>query len=202
MTHIKEQLFGLFIYQKALIESGKTEEIWKDFEREDLRSKFKISNFGRVLSYPSNSPDDPILLSGYKNAGYHAIPTKKKDGKNTLIYIHKLVAALFVDNPNEFKKLVFKDRDRTNCHASNLKWVGKEEYADYMRERKSIYDYKPDFKPNTKLTPTKVAILKKMIHDPERKTRYKIIAKRFGINITTLFAIKRGDSWKEIKPLK
>ncbi len=177
------------------------EEVWKEWSRDDLRSKFKISNFGRVLSYPSNRPDDPIMLSGYKNAGYHAIPTKKKDGKNTLIYVHKLVADLFVPNPNDYKKLVFRDRNRTNCHASNLEWVSRETYADYMRERKSIYDYKPDFKPNTKLTPAKVALLKKIIHDPNRKTRYKIIAKRFGINITTLFSIKRGDSWKDVKPL-
>ena len=177
-------------------------EEWKEFTREDLRSKFKISNFGRVYSYPSNSPENPILLSGYKNAGYNAIPTKKKNGKKTLIYVHKLVADFFVANPNNHKKLIFKDRDRTNCHASNLRWVGKEEYADYMRERKSIYDYRPNFKPNTKLTPTKVAILKKLVNDPNRKTRYRIIAKRFGINITTLFSIKRGDSWKDIAPLK
>ncbi len=184
------------------IKEQSVQEVWKEFTREDLRSKFKVSNFGRVWSYPANDPDNPILLSGYKNAGYHAIPTKKKDGKNTLIYIHKIVADLFVTNPNSYKKLVFKDRNRTNCHASNLVWVSKEEYADYMRERKSVYDYRPDFKPNTKLTPAKVAMLKKIIHDPNRKTRYKIIAKRFGINITTLFAIKRGDSWKDVEAMR
>ena len=178
------------------------QEIWKEYSRDDLRSTFKISNFGRVWSFPANDPGNPILLSGYKNAGYHAIPTKRKDGKNTLIYIHKLVAQLFVSNPHNYTKLIFKDRNRTNCHASNLCWVSKEEYADYMRERKSIYDYKPDFKPHTKLTPAKVALLKKIIHDPNRKTRYKIIAKRFDINITTLFSIKRGDSWKDVEPMR
>ncbi|WP_258103117.1 HNH endonuclease [Marinoscillum sp. MHG1-6] len=177
-------------------------EVWKEYIREDLRSKFMISNLGRVLSYPSNNPENPILLSGYKNMGYYAIPTKKKDGKNTLIYVHKLVAELFVPNPDNYKKLVFKDRKRENCRADNLQWMSKEEFADVMRERKSVYYYKPDHKPNTKLTPAKVALLKKMINDPNRKTRYKIIAKRFGINIGTLFSIKRGDSWKEVEPLK
>ena len=183
-------------------EDQSIKEEWKAFSRDDLRSSFKISNFGRVWSYPANDPDNPKLLSGYKNAGYHAIPTKKKDGRNTLIYVHKIVADLFVPNPNSYKKLVFRDRDRTNCHATNMQWVSKEQYADYMRERKSVYDYRPDFKPNTKLTPAKVSLLKKIIHDPNRKTRYRIIAKRFGINITTLFAIKRGDSWKDVEPMK
>ena len=177
-------------------------EIWKEYSRKELRSKFKISSFGRVISYPANNPGNPILLSGYKNAGYHAIPTKKIDGKNTLIYIHKIVAELFVPNPNNYKKLVFRDRNRSNCQASNLQWMSKEEFADVMRERKNIYYYKPDHKPNPKLTPTKVAMLKKMINDPNRKTRYKIIAKRFGIDIGTLFSIKRGDSWPEVEALK
>ncbi len=180
----------------------KAGEEWKEFSRDDLRSTFLISSMGRVISYPSNNPEKPILLTGYKNAGYHAIPTKKKDGKNTLVYIHKLVAELFVPNPNKFKKLVFKDRKPENCQAANLQWISKEDFSDVMRERKSIYYYKPDHKPNSKLTPAKVALLKRMINDPERKTRYKIIAKRFGITVTTLFSIKRGDSWPEVEALK
>lgn len=179
-----------------------TGEEWEDYSREDLRSNFKVSSFGRVISYPSNSPNEPILLSGYKNAGYHAIPTKKKDGKNTLIYVHKVVAALFVPNPEEHKKLVFRDRNRTNCKADNLQWMGKEDFADVMRERKNAYYYNPNHKPKAKLTTAKVAMLKKMINDPNRKTRYKIIAKRFDINISTLFSIKRGDSWSEVEQLK
>lgn len=177
-------------------------EEWKVYSREDLRSTFKVSNYGRVVSYPSNKPNEPILLSGYQNAGYHAIPTKKKDGKNTLIYVHKIVAQLFVPNPEGYKKLVFKDRKRTNCRADNLEWLSKEAFADVMRERKNAYYYNPNHKPKTKLTTAKVALLKKMINDPNRKTRYKIIAKRFDINISTLFSIKRGDSWPEVEPLK
>ncbi|MFY0598281.1 MAG: HNH endonuclease [Cyclobacteriaceae bacterium] len=177
-------------------------EVWEDYTREDLRSAFKVSNHGRVISYPANNPGQPILLSGYQNAGYHAIPTKKKDGKNTLIYVHKIVAALFVPNPEGHKKLVFKDRKRTNCRADNLVWLNKEDFADVMRERKNAYYYNPNHKPKAKLTPAKVALLKKMVNDPNRKTRYKMIAKRFDINISTLFSIKRGDSWSEVEPLK
>lgn len=174
-------------------------EQWKEFREDGLRSTFLISSLGRVKSKPSNKPGEEILLSGYKNAGYTAIPTRKTDGKNTLRYVHKLVASLFVENPEKHKKLIFKDRNRGNCAASNLEWVSNADYSAYRKEfAKSAYDYRPDFKPNTKLTASKVRVLKKMIHDPNRKTRYKIIAKRFGINIGTLFSIKRGESWKDV----
>lgn len=175
-------------------------EEWKPYSEEDLRSKFLVSNFGRVQSIPKNDPDNPILLSGYKNAGYTCIPTRNKEGKNTLRYVHKIVAKLFVPNPDNFPHIIFIDRNRSNCRADNLKWVSREEYLNYRREfSKSVYDYRPNFKPNPKLTPAKVKLLKKMINDPNRKTRYKIIAKQFGISVGTLFAIKRGDHWSEVK---
>ncbi len=174
-------------------------EIWKEFKDKELRSTFLISSLGRVKSIPASNPEKTVLLRGYKNAGYHAIPTRKVDGKNTLRYVHKLVAELFVPNPENHTKIIFKDRNRSNCAASNLAWVSKEEYKNYRKEfAKSAYDYRPDFKPNTKLTPAKVKVLRKLVNDPNRKTRYRIIAKRFGINVGTLFSIKRGASWKDV----
>ncbi len=176
-----------------------TEE-WIRYDEEDLRSSFMISNLGRVKSFPRTNPDKPILLKGYKNAGYHCIPTRNIGGKNTLRYVHKLVANLFVPNPNNHRYIIFKDRNRSNCRADNLEWVDYDTYKAYRKEfSKSVYDYRPNFKPNPKLTPAKVKLLKKMINDPNRKTRYKIIAKQFGISLGTLFAIKRGEHWSEVK---
>ena len=174
-------------------------EEWKSYKEDGLRSEFLISNLGRVKSIPRNNPDKPVLLSGYKNMGYHAIPTRKLDGKNTLRYVHKLVAQLFVPKPEGSEYLIFKDYKRENCQASNLKWATKQEYSEYKKHfARSGYYYNPDFKPNAKLTPAKVKLIRKMVNDPNRKTRYKMIANQFGISQHTLFSIKRGDSWKEI----
>jgi len=175
------------------------QEEWKEYDDPELRSKFLISNHGRVKSLNPHRKQ-PKLLKGYKNMGYHAIPTRREDGKNTLVYVHKLVAKMFVPNPNGYEKIIFADFDRSNCKASNLKWVSLEEYRNYRKKfQRSAYYYNPNHKPNAKLSPTDVIKLRKMINDPNRKTRYKIIAKQFGINIGTLFAIKRGDSWKDLK---
>lgn len=176
-----------------------TREEWKSYKEDGLRSEFLISNLGRVKSIPRTNPEKPILLSGYKNMGYHAIPTRKLDGKNTLRYVHKLVAHLFVDKPDGHDHIIFKDYKRENCQASNLQWATKEEYAKYKKHfARSGYYYNPDFKPNAKLTPAKVKLIRKMVNDPNRKTRYKMIANQFGISQHTLFSIKRGDSWKGV----
>ena len=60
---------------------------------------------------------------------------------------------------------------------------------------------------NQKLTVTSVIRIKKMINDPNRKTRMKMIAKQFGISEMQLCRIKRGENWgtvqvPEVSPAK
>ncbi|MEQ8580557.1 MAG: hypothetical protein RIC30_21420 [Marinoscillum sp.] len=172
-------------------------EEWKVWESDEIRNKFLVSSYGEVKSLYF---DPPKLLKHYKNMGYRAIPTRKKDGKNTLIYVHKVVAELFVPNPKNHTHLIFIDENKGNPEADNLRWVDKATFKDHMSKyHKSAYTYDKDFTPNNKLTRTQVAVIKKMMGDPNRKTRVKIIAKQFGVSVGTIFSIKRGDSWKHVK---
>ena len=50
-----------------------------------------------------------------------------------------------------------------------------------------------------KLTSTDLIRIKKMIQDPNRKTRMKLIAKQFGISEMQLYRIKSGENWSHIK---
>ena len=50
-----------------------------------------------------------------------------------------------------------------------------------------------------KLTTTQVMRIKKMIFDPNRKTRLKIIAKQFGISEMQLYRIKSGENWGHVQ---
>ena len=42
-------------------------------------------------------------------------------------------------------------------------------------------------------------MIKKKIFDPQRKTRMKIIAKRFGISEMQLYRIKSGENWSSVQ---
>lgn len=175
-------------------------EEWKLYEDDDLRSKFLISNRGQVKSISAIDPETPKLLKGYRNAGYPCIPTRKKDGKNTLVYVHKLVAALFLPNPDNLTKIIHLDGNKSNARADNLKWVTQEEFvANQKKLAQSKYTPPKGIARNAKLTEAQVKILKKKIFDPNRKTRYRILAKQFGVSLGTIFAIKRGERWKNVK---
>ena len=49
-----------------------------------------------------------------------------------------------------------------------------------------------------KLDSTQVMRIKRMIFDPQRKTRMRIIAKQFGISEMQLYRIKTGENWASV----
>jgi len=61
-----------------------------------------------------------------------------------------------------------------------------------------VYVNTPRKRYNTKLTETKVKLIKRKIFDPNRRTRMKMIAKQFGISEMQLYRIKSGENWGSV----
>ena len=62
--------------------------------------------------------------SGYKNFG------GVRAGKRWMKYVHRLVAELFVPNPNNLKQVDHRDRNRLNNAAANLRWATAQQNAE------------------------------------------------------------------------
>jgi len=41
--------------------------------------------------------------------------------------LHIILAELFIPNPNNYSNVTFIDKDQSNIHSSNLKWISKSE---------------------------------------------------------------------------
>ena len=85
-------------------------ENWKNYD-----ATHKVSDHGRVMWFdgkdwrPKKTRTDKqgeleISFKGYK------------------LYVKRLVAALFVENPENYPCVFCKDGDKTNCRADNLEW--------------------------------------------------------------------------------
>lgn len=77
-----------------------------------------------------------------KGGGYSYVDLYFEGGKKEFWLVHRLVAKLFVQNPENLPQVNHKDGDRSNNHYSNLEWVSASEnqkhaYKVLQRTRRS-----------------------------------------------------------------
>ena len=174
-------------------------EQWKTVDFDDVihpDEKYKLSSYGRLIRIRKGKE---AIFKPYNMHGYPYFRVKKVEkGKFKTYYLHKILAQHFLEqNDREF--VIHLDYDKLNNHIDNLKWVTKRE--------KEIHQFSnPNYKRPEKFTSAKlsendVRRLKKMLNNPNRNTRLRIIAKQFGVSTMQLQRIKTGENWSHIKSL-
>ncbi len=176
----------------------------------ELRNRYAISSFGRLVSFKENIEEDGKLLKGSYVNGYRIIRYSYKDEKGKKKYtqnlIYHLVAEQFLPPPTEDQiYLLHQNFVKDHDHLSNLKWATKEEFRNHFmnsplyEEGKKKSQRTRQKMDGNKLTSTDVIRIKKMLANPNRKTRLKMIAKQFGISEMQLYRIKSGENWGHIE---
>jgi hypothetical protein len=125
--------FDEFLYEKEIGEE------FKDIT--EFEGSYKMSNFGNVVGLVYGN-----LLALQKEHNYYTVGLKG-NGFSKTIFIHQLVAKLFVKNDNKKSNLLVKhlDGDLTNNKFSNLKWV-KQFYVPLKDEFfLDIIDYEDNY---------------------------------------------------------
>jgi hypothetical protein len=177
---------------------------------ESLKLKYAVTNMGRLLSYTTSFKEGKELrgsyIDGYKIFRYVIYEDGKKRFKHKFYY--KMVAEAFLNKDSEDQTYVLHlDFVRDNDEIRNLKWASREQMLAHSKTSPHVKAAQEAFiarnsdqtKDGPKLTATKVMRIKKMLQDPERKTRKKLIAKQFNISQTHLKRIETGENWGYIK---
>jgi len=158
--------------------------------------KFKISNYGRILRIRD---DKETLFDPYTMHGYFYFKVKKVEkGKFKTYYVHKLVAQHFLEQ-DKGTSVIHKDYNKKNNKIENLQWVTKK--GQLVHQHKNPNYKTPKGFTKAKLTENDVRRLKKMLNNPNRRTRLKIIARQFGVSEMQLQRIKTGENWGHIPSL-
>jgi NUMOD4 motif-containing protein len=172
--------------------------------------RYAVSNKGRLASF-TQSLEEGKVLKGATADGYKVLRYKfRRDENEKAItkyhFIFKLVAENFLPKTSDDQKYVLHlDYVRDHDDIKNLKWATYEEMLAHGKRSPHVkkaklklleHNIKSD---GRKLTVTKVMLIKKMLQNPNRTTRLKMIAKQFGVSETHIRRIVSGENWGHIK---
>lgn len=173
------------------------------------RLRYAISNFGRLISFKDEFKDGTLLKPNVTNnlrIFRYKIPKQNGGYSHKHIMISRAVAQFYIVKPSvSHDHVIHLDFDNLNDHFTNLRWATEEEKYAHQRINPNVIEghkkrieKKRLAQKGMKLDTTQVMRIKRMIHDPNRKTRMRIIAKQFGISEMQLYRIKTGENWANV----
>ena len=156
--------------------------------------RYEVSSLGRVRS-----------LKGWKMAGqmmkvrvcYHGYARAylSTNGKCKSIYVHRLVLEAFVGpKPSRKHQSAHNDGNRTNNTLANLRWATPTDNArDRIRHGTYLFG---ETGTSAKLTACEVIEIRRLCSKHEMQM--KEIAALFGVEPSTIYAIRTRKSWKHL----
>jgi hypothetical protein len=155
-------------------------EIWIDYDY-----MYEISNTGLVR----NKQTGLVLACPIdKHHGYRYFTCHGKIKK-----VHRLVAELFIPNPNNLPQVNHKDGDKTNNDVDNLEWCTNQDNQIHARDHGlTPTGQKCSF---SKLTQEQVDFIK--LNFTQESPQYNTVqlAEMFDVDRTTISRIKNNNRW-------
>lgn len=159
-------------------------------------NNYFISNYGRIKSVIKKTGVERLLKGSKGKHGRLTLSLMLKDDVRQIFYIHRLVGEYFLSKSSESHTfLIHLDQNLRNNHFENLKWFNRQELNNRWKEL-GLYKGINANHPNTKMTESKVKLLKQRVK--KGKTKKRILAKQFNISVTQVNRILSGENWGNV----
>lgn len=144
----------------------------------EFRENYTVLPNGDVKSIRQNKILKQEDLDGYKRVCIYS------SGKRVKILVHRLVAMLFVDNPDNKKQVNHVDGNKSNNHYLNLEWCTNSENITHaslngLNKKKLTLNIAKEIKAN--------------------KSGYtqRELAAKYGVSVSTVNEIINNKIWRE-----
>lgn len=146
---------------------------------------YEITKDGVII----NKHTSRIVKPQINGTGYYRVSIGGK-----LVFVHRLVAHLYVPNPENKPQVNHKDGNKLNNCADNLEWVtNRENSLHALHNGWMRIEEKHQF---AKLNRKQVAFIKS--HDEMSR---KELAELFGVSPRTISDIRKGKTWKTVEKI-
>lgn len=137
-----------------------------------------------------------ILRPRITNKGYEAVSLVDSEGTISVV-VHRVIAIGHVPNPLGLPEVNHKDGNKRNNSFKNLEWVTSRENTLHAEET-GLRDNKAkgESLPQSKLDDEKVREIKARLRRGDRQTD---IARDFGVEYPTIYAIRKGITWRHVE---
>lgn len=163
---------------------------------------------GYENAYATNASGDFLsigraVLKPYKTkSGYLTVCLYSKDGKSKTTLCHRLIALVFIPNPENKPYINHKNSIRTDNRVENLEWVTPRENIMHAwkngRCENVLKGNRARSGENSHLRKLSWDIVEKMRKkNADEQTSYKELAREFGVDYTTCRRIVTHRTWKQ-----
>lgn len=145
---------------------------------------YKVSSSGRIASYQraySTRKVDVIVLSTSVSKNGYVKVGLAKNGVQTKLWVHRLVAEAFLHNPTNLPLVNHKDFNKKNNSVLNLEWCTPKFNSNHAKGRNRQNDRKARMKKE------EVRLIMSMI---ENGVAIKEIADLFNCHTDNIYRIK------------
>lgn len=171
----------------------------------DCNDNYEVSNFGRIFKMPTKGARRkrlvPIVRKHHKSSkGYHSVSITYKDGIQKNELVHRLVARVFLENPDNLPCVNHKDGVKSNLCAWNLEWCTVKHNMQHAWRTGLIVPNRGENHYKAKLSLDEVEKIRTLFKNGGISGRK--IAEIFGISTPAAFAINMEPVGVDLVNLK
>lgn len=177
------------------------QEIWRPIP--GYEGLYEVSNTGQVRAldrvvrsrWGTEKPIKGGLKAFAKNSqGYKSVHLHL-NGKMASFYVHRLVASVYLQNPNSLPQVNHLDGDKENNSAANLEWCTGSSNCTHAVKNELYENAKGERVAGAKLTESDVREIRQLA---SMGTMHKDIAALFGIGRKAVTKVVNIQRWKHV----